>query len=541
LVCPLTARADESPDAALTRVLDRARAAAASSSACAQPEIDRLVNIFCAGRIRIGVRNDYPLFGWRVDGNRRGYEIDIARAVAKRLGVALEFVNAKAATRVPMLADGRIDLAIAAMGDNTQRRTQVRFIAPHYYRSETVVVGRRELALSDWKDIRGRTVCVSVGNGSNAEFISRGVRLMLFDDAAALIQRLEDQTCILAAQDDSFFAGHFVDSTFAARFSEKYGFAPVPWGMGVPLENSAMLAQALGFISQTFHRDGVFLNAARANRIATGFLIQQEALWASPRCNRVTGVADPACILPPANVELAPTTFAAIVTEFETWFRSKTGSDLRLPMLETAPAWSLFLTGIFNSLILIGGALLATLVFALLFGAAMGSRWRLLRWTTSGVTVALQSSPIVLTLVISATTTHALLLYSEAATLGAAILALGLANGSNAGQAIAEAYIIVRNESGGAAIVPLFLFRRSISRSATQIVAFLINAAKGTPIASFIGAPELLNALTDITAFASGRAITYTLLLVFYTSIVISVVWLCRRFQHLLERSRPAT
>ena len=79
---------------------------------------------------------------------------------------------------------------------------------------------------------------------------------------------------------------------------------------------------------------------------------------------------------------------------------------------------------------------------------------------------------------------------------------------------------------------------QALSRSATQIVAFLINAAKGTPIASFVGAPELLNALTDITSFSDGRATTYTLLLVFYTTVVIAVVGLCRRFQNVLERRR---
>ncbi len=73
-------------------------------------------------------------------------------------------------------------------------------------------------------------------------------------------------------------------------------------------------------------------------------------------------------------------------------------------------------------------------------------------------------------------------------------------------------------------------------RAATQIVSFLINAAKGTPIASFIGAPELLSALTDITAFASGRATTYSLLLVFYVAIVVVVVWMCGRLRILLER-----
>ena len=90
--------------------------------------------------------------------------------------------------------------------------------------------------------------------------------------------------------------------------------------------------------------------------------------------------------------------------------------------------------------------------------------------------------------------------------LGAAIVALGLTNGSNAGQAIGEAMWSLRAEGRCKA----GLFGRALSRSATQIVAFLINAAKGTPIASFIGAPELLSALTDITSFSSGRATTYS-------------------------------
>jgi ABC-type amino acid transport system permease subunit len=38
------------------------------------------------------------------------------------------------------------------------------------------------------------------------------------------------------------------------------------------------------------------------------------------------------------------------------------------------------------------------------------------------------------------------------------------------------------------------LFVHALGRSATSIVSFLVNAAKGTPIASFIGAPELLSA-----------------------------------------------
>ena len=96
-----------------------------------------------------------------------------------------------------------------------------------------MLVGPRNLAVADWRDIRDANVCVTVGNGSNAELVSRGGRLMLFDDAARLRDRLDDETCTLAAQDDSFFAYYFTNPSFVARFSEKFGFAQVPWGMGV--------------------------------------------------------------------------------------------------------------------------------------------------------------------------------------------------------------------------------------------------------------------------------------------------------------------
>jgi len=532
---PFSARADSSPDAALARLLDEARATAAAPGACTRPDRDQLISILCAGHLRVGVRDDYPLFGTRSGDTWQGYEIDVARAVAQRLGVAVDFTKVKPATRIPMLADNTIDLVIATMADNTQRESQARFIRPHYYQSQTVIVGPRDLSIKD-DDVRGQTICVTIGNGSNAELVSRGARLMLFDDSTMLTEHLADQACMLAAQDDTFFAYYLNNPDFGGRFTEKFGFAEAPWGMGVALDHTDLLARALGLTSQIFNRDGVFLAAAKANHVGTRFLRQQQEVWSRPECNTDTGGTNPACVLPPSNPDLAATPFANGVVEFEAMVSRLTGIELTLPMLTIAPAWSLFLSGVVNSLLLIAGALVATLAFALLFGAAMAARPRLLRWTARGMTIALQSSPILLTLVIAASIIHVLLPYSSVLVLSAAIIALGLTNGANAGQAIAEAYWTLQDERGAAPSRQFELFLRALSRSATQIVAFLINAAKGTPIASFIGAPELLSALTDITSFSSGRATTYTLLLVFYTVVVIAVIWLCRRFQTFLER-----
>jgi ABC-type amino acid transport substrate-binding protein/ABC-type amino acid transport system permease subunit len=525
----------ETPDAALAELLKGARARL--PEACSQPTVDRLIKILCAKRIRVGIRDYYPLFATRAGDKREGYEVDVAQAIGRMLGVEVEFVRVNAATRIPLLAEDRIDLAIATMGHNTQRDGQARFIRPHYYRSETTVVGPRELPVASMLDLPGRTVCVTVGNGSNAELVSQGARLMLFDEAGALPDRLKDQTCTLAAQDDSFFANSFKDADFNARYFQKFGFAQVPWGMAVARQGSAELARALDLISQVFHRDGLFIDIGRLHSIRLGFLQEQQEVWRRPDCNTDTGGSKAGCVLPPLNTALQPTSFAPDVTAFERWVDDRTGVDLALPMLKTAPAWSLFKDGVAYTLVLIAGAIAATLAFAMLLGVAMGARSLLLRWPARLVAMTLQSSPIVLTLVIAATAASALFALSTPVVLGAAIAALGLANGSNAGQAIAEAMWSLRAEG----LAGPGLFGRALSRAATQIVAFLVNAAKGTPIASFIGAPELLSSLTDITSFSSGRATTYSILLVFYTVVVMGVVWLGGRFQRFLEgRQVPA-
>jgi polar amino acid transport system substrate-binding protein len=522
-VAPATA---ETPDAALAELLQEARAG------CAQPT-DRLTRVLCSGRLRAGVREYYPLFGTREGTVHDGYEPDVARAIAKRLDVELDFVRVNAATRIPALAENRIDFTIATMGHNTQRDSQARFIRPHYYQSETVLIGPRALQIRNWKDVAARTICVTVGNGSNAELVSHNARLMLFDEAGALPGRLKDETCTLAAQDDSFFAFYFTDDSFAAAFEPKFGFAQVPWGMAVAKTGSDKLARALDLLSQIFHRDGVFLEIARKHHVGSVFLDHQNDVWQRLDCNTAAGSTSSACLLSALDASLQPTSFAGRVDAFEDWFEKKLGFDLTLPMLKTVPALSLFLNGIVNSLILIAGALTATLTLAIAFGFALGSEWRLLRWSARLITVTLQSSPIVLTLVIAAAFANAIVPYSSAVALAAAILALGLSNGSNAGQAVAEAVVSLHAEGRERG---MGLFVHALGRSATSIVSFLVNAAKGTPIASFIGAPELLSALTDITSFSSGRVTTYCLLLVFYTVVVMVVVWLCNRLRAWLER-----
>ncbi len=526
------------PEEALERLLGEVRASL--PAACGEDGADALVRVLCTGTLRVGVRDDYPLFATGEGGERRGYDIDVARAIAARLGVAPEWVPVTPASRIPALADGSADVVIATMGHNTGRDGAATFIRPHYYRSETIVVGPRDVPVAGWADLAGRSVCTTIGNYTNAHIVSQDVRVMLFDSASRLPEALEDETCRLAAQDDSFFASALADPAFAARFERKFGFDPVPWGMAVALTGSERLAEALSLLARAMHRDGTFLALARKHGIFTAFLEEQAALWREPACAGPGALDDPACVIAPLDMTPPPTPFAEDVEVALAWMERRLGFSPALPMLMTEPAWALFTAGIVNSLVLVAGALAATLAFALLVGwlAAMANLpARALAW---GLVVTLQSSPVLLTLVVVSAVANALFAWSAMVAIGAAVVALGLMNGCNAGQAIGEAARSLRREEGlGRRLTPA-LFAAAVGRSITQILSFLVNAAKGTPVASFTGAPELLGALTDITSFSAGRVTTYTIVLVFYVVVVMVVVWGCNRVRARIERGRDA-
>jgi polar amino acid transport system substrate-binding protein len=141
-----------------------------------------------------------------------------------------------------------------------------------------------------------------------------------------------------------------------------------------------------------------------------------------------------------------------------------------------------------------------------------------------------------MTLIVAATLLRGFAEFTPLTVMIAAIAALGLINGANAGQAIAETIDAIRHGVTAWTASGSALFFRGVCLSAKQIEAFLINAAKGTPVASFIGAPELLNQLTDIGSFASSRASIYWVMLIFYILIVAVVVRLSASLRWFLLR-----
>ena len=493
---------------------------------------DTLARVQCIGQLRIGVRANYPPFAYRKADALTGFEIDLARQLASVLGVRAELTVVTPANRIALLGEKRIDLTIATMGHTVQRDREVLFVRPHYYQSQTVVVGRKGYAVAGLAEVRGKTICVTVGNSTNADLSANGARLMLFDSAPRLVDELRLGGCSLAAQDDSFFATYFQQPEFAAANSVKFGFAPLPWGAAVARDGGQALADALAAALKTMHADGSLQRLAEQHLVASPFLVQQRAAWAGD-CAKSVAPAGGNCLLPPRDNQLQATLFAVNINSLEARIMQASGLKVTLAMFKTRVAMSLFIDGVVFSLLLVAGAVLATLGAAAGFGAVLSANSPWLRWPARLVLMVMQSTPLILLMILAGVLLSALGTSSPYSALAAAILMLGLYNGSNAGQAVAEAMTSLQQESPAAAPT----LADAMRRASAQLVAFMVNATRGSPAASVMGVPELLSALTDIASFSSERITTYTLLLVFYMTVVGAVVWLGNRWMSRMQRS----
>jgi polar amino acid transport system substrate-binding protein len=99
-----------------------------------------------AGRLVIGMDTAYPPNEYKDDnGQPAGWEVDLANAMARKLGVKATFAVAKFDNIIPSITGGKDDFGMSSFTDTTEREKQVDFV--NYYSAGIL-----------WASKKGRTV-----------------------------------------------------------------------------------------------------------------------------------------------------------------------------------------------------------------------------------------------------------------------------------------------------------------------------------------------------------------------------------------------
>ena len=134
------------------------------------------------GVLRVGVKNVTKGFGYQdpATGKFSGLEVDLSEALAKKLGVDVEYTPVTAATRTALLDSGDIDMVAATFTITPERKNSWDFTTP-YYTDHVGVLVEKASGLKSLADLKGKVVGVSSGSTSAKALVKAMIDAKIID------------------------------------------------------------------------------------------------------------------------------------------------------------------------------------------------------------------------------------------------------------------------------------------------------------------------------------------------------------------------
>ncbi len=137
---------------------------------------DLLATVKARGALKVALEGTYPPFNYKdqKSGELAGYDVDVARLLAGKLGVKVEFVSSEWASILAGLSANKYDVIISQVGINPKRELAFDFTVPYIYSMPQLIVRKNEQAsYKTLADLKGKKL--GVGQGSVYEQQAKAV------------------------------------------------------------------------------------------------------------------------------------------------------------------------------------------------------------------------------------------------------------------------------------------------------------------------------------------------------------------------------
>ena len=85
-----------------------------------------------------------------------GFNVDLAQALGRGLGVEVETVQVQPSNRIQFLQQGRVDILVASMELNPERAELLAHVPSPYYRVGGVALVPKDSPVQKWSDLKGK-------------------------------------------------------------------------------------------------------------------------------------------------------------------------------------------------------------------------------------------------------------------------------------------------------------------------------------------------------------------------------------------------
>jgi glutamate transport system substrate-binding protein len=174
------------------------------------PADSTLGKIQAKGEITIGVKFDVPPFGVKnpQSGDVEGFDVEMGKAVAAKLGVKPKFIEAISDNRIPFLEDGTADLILSTMTINEERIEQIEFSDPYFIARGRVLVPA-DSDITGVADLAGKNVCTALGSTYEETLKKQApkAKRRLVDGYSECLELIQNGAVDAISTDDAILSG----------------------------------------------------------------------------------------------------------------------------------------------------------------------------------------------------------------------------------------------------------------------------------------------------------------------------------------------
>lgn len=175
---------------------------------------DLLDGVKQRGTLRVALEGTYPPFNFKENGKLQGFEVELADALAKKLGVKAEYTTSEWSAILAGLQAGKYDVVINQVGITEKRKETFDFSEPYTISSPQLIIRKDEKR--DFKtlaDLKGKKL--GLGQGTNFADVAKavgGIDIRTYPGSTEYLQDLALGR-IDAALNDSLLIPYIVKKT----------------------------------------------------------------------------------------------------------------------------------------------------------------------------------------------------------------------------------------------------------------------------------------------------------------------------------------
>ena len=202
-------------------------------------------NASAGGPVTIGIKFDQPGLGQQVGNDYQGFDVSVARYVAKDLGYTqVNFKEAPSAQRETLIQSGQVKMIFATYSITDDRKQKVSFAGPYFVAGQDLLVESDDTSITGPDSLNGKKLCSVTGSTSAKNVqtkFANDVQLQQYDTYSKCVEALNSGRIDAVTTDDVILAGFAAQPQYQGKLKVVgKPFSTENYGVGIMKGDTAL-------------------------------------------------------------------------------------------------------------------------------------------------------------------------------------------------------------------------------------------------------------------------------------------------------------